>query len=166
MNIGLLNLFLLKIFKMVSIEQALQQKKPFNNTFEKIVVNLLFTNSWLAGKQKLFFNKYNLTRKQYNILRILRGANEPISTAVIRDRMVDKMSDASRIVDRLYKKGLVEKSTCDHDLRKVNVVITDESQNLLKKIDKDLETWVKSFSGLNLEEAEQLSYLLDKMRTR
>jgi len=149
---------------MAKIEDALKQKRPFENSYQKVLVNLLFTNSWLAGKQKVFFKKYNLTVKQYNILRILRGAAEPISTAIIRDRMMDKMSDASRIVDRLHKKGLVQKESCDHDQRKVNVSLTMESRSLLKKIDKEINDWLEKFSGLSKPEAEKLSALLDKMR--
>lgn len=148
----------------MKIEDALKQKKPFTSPFHKVIVNLLYTNSWLAGEQKQFFKSYNLTVKQYNILRILRGAEIPISTAIIRDRMLDKMSDASRIVDRLFKKGLVEKSTCDHDQRKVNVSLTSESIDLLSKIDKEMEIFLKNFSGLSEADANSLSDLLDKMR--
>lgn len=148
----------------MKIEDALKQGKSFDSPFHKVIVNLLYTNSWLAGKQKEFFDNYNLTVKQFNILRILRGAETPISTAVIRDRMMDKMSDASRIVERLYKKGLVEKKGCDHDQRKVNVSLTEESTKLLEIIDLEMDTFVKNLSGLSKEEAETLSGLLDKMR--
>lgn len=148
----------------MKIEDVLKQKKPFLNSFQKVIVNLLYTNSWLSAKQKEFFDQYNLTVKQYNILRILRGAGKPISTAVIRDRMMDKMSDASRIVDRLHKKGLVDKNSCDHDQRKVNVSINMESSKLLTEIDDQMGAFLSSFCGLNKNEAEHLSSLLDKMR--
>ena len=124
----------------------------------------MFSYNWMSGKQKKFFKSYNLTPKQYNILRILRGAGTAISTLTIRERMLDKMSDASRIVDRLEKKGLVKKSTCKVDNRKVDVLLTDVSIKLLKKIDKNIDKLENEFKNLTAAEAKQLSILLDKMR--
>ena len=107
----------------VKIENEIKQIKPFGSNFEKAMVNLVYTNNWLATVQKEFFKKYDLTSKQYNILRILRGAEKAISTSDIRERMLDKMSDVSRIVDRLFKKGLVDKNICPNDQRKVDCLL-------------------------------------------
>ena len=149
----------------MKIENAIKQTKPFANAYEKLVVNMLYTSTWLAAKQKDFFGQYGLTVKQYNILRILRGAGEPISTAEIRSRMLDRMSDASRIVDRLEKKNLVLKNSCPADQRKVDVTLNEKSRDLLLTIDQEIQTWQNSFLNLNEKEAESLSNLLDKMRS-
>ena len=92
----------------MSIEKDIQQQK-FRNEYHKTVVNLIFTYKWITEKTKQFFEKGDITSQQYNILRILRGAGKPLSTLQIRQRMLDKMSDTSRIVDRLVKKELVQK---------------------------------------------------------
>jgi len=138
--------------------------KPFSNSYEKVIVNMIYTNAWLKALQKEHFGKYDLTMQQFNILRILRGANEPLSTAVIRERMLEKMSDVSRIVDRLEKKDFVVKSTCESDQRKVDVGLTPKSIKVLNLIDKANATWFKDTTGLTIKEADQLSDLLDKFR--
>ncbi|HEY0039943.1 MAG TPA: MarR family transcriptional regulator, partial [Flavisolibacter sp.] len=96
------------------------------------MINLLFTYGWAIEKIKDFVAKEDITHQQYNILRILRGAHpKPLSTLQIRERMLDKMSDTSRIVDRLVLKDLVEKRTCSKDKRLVDVTITEKGQALL-----------------------------------
>jgi len=148
----------------VNIQKEIQQKKPFNSNYQKVIINLFFSNNWLGYRQKVFFQPYGLTLKQYNILRILRGAGEPLSTCNIRERMLDKMSDASRIVDRLEKKNLITKNQCKWDQRKIDVTITDSALELLSKIDFSLSEWQKNVTNLTEKEAGQLSDLLDKMR--
>lgn len=148
----------------MKIEKVINQTKPFASEYEKLIVNMVYTNIWLLNSQKEFFTAFGLTGKQYNILRILRGAGEPISTSVIRARMLEKMSDTSRIVDRLEKKKLVTKTFCAQDNRKVDVALTKEATLLLKKIDKFMVKWQANFSNLTKKEANQLSDLLDKMR--
>ena len=150
----------------VRIEEEIKQKRAFGSVFEKAMVNLVFTSNWLVSIQNDFFTQYGLTIKQYNILRILRGAGKPISTADIRSRMLDKMSDTSRIVDRMDKKGLVEKNSCKTDHRKVDVRLTKQSLLLLEQIDNNLHKWQESMINLNPKEAEQLSSLLDKLRNK
>lgn len=129
------------------------------------MVNLLFTYGWAIERIKNFVSKEDITHQQYNILRILRGAHpQPLSTLQIRERMLDKMSDTSRIVDRLIVKGLVQKSTCAKDKRLVDVVITDKGQELLKRLDDASPEMDAIMEKLTDEEAEQLSSLLDKLR--
>lgn len=149
----------------MKIEQAINQTKPFRSNHQKVMVNLLFTNNWLLQKQKAFFQSYDITGKQYNVLRILRGAGEPISTSTIRERLLDKMSDASRVVDRLYKKGLVGKNTCPSDKRLVDVFVTTDGEKLLKIIDKKSDELDQITGKLTDREAAQLSNLLDKLRS-
>jgi DNA-binding MarR family transcriptional regulator len=147
----------------MSIEKDIQQSK-FRNEYHKTVVNLIFTYNWITEKTKQFFEKGDITSQQYNILRILRGAGKPLSTLQIRQRMLDKMSDTSRIVDRLVKKELVQKVICKTDRRLVDVTITDAGMQLLDKLDSYNEQMDAMLESLSEEEAKMLNQLLDKIR--
>ncbi len=151
------------IFNM-KIKDAIQQKKPFRNEFHEAAVNLIYTLNWLTDQMSGLFRPYGLTMKQYNVLRILQGAGQPVSTSVIRERLLDKMSDTSRIVDRLYKKGLVNRDTCSNDKRLVDVSLSEKGQQLLNKMGELERQLDKILSGISKEEAQQLSHLLDKVR--
>ena len=108
----------------MSIEIEIKQNIPFTDEREKALVNLIYTQNWLNHHLKLFFKPYDITPKQYNILRILRGTNRAMSTSEIRRRMLDKMSDISRIIDRMVKKQVVKKKICPSDKRLVDIEIT------------------------------------------
>ena len=118
----------------MSLEKDINQSK-FRSEYQKAGINLIYTYNWLSEKMKALFEEHGLTPQQFNILRILRGAGEPISTLQIRQRMLDKMSDTSRIVDRLIVKTLVKKVICKADKRLVDVSITDKGKKLLGKLD-------------------------------
>ena len=129
------------------------------------MINLLFTYGWAIEKIKDFVAKEDITHQQYNILRILRGAHpKPLSTLQIRERMLDKMSDTSRIVDRLVLKELVQKRTCSKDKRLVDVTITEKGQALLARLDDAAAEMDAVMNNLSETEAEELSSLLDKLR--
>lgn len=148
----------------MALEQEIQQSK-FRNEHQKVVVNLLFTTGWLKEKTRAIFDPEDITPQQFNILRILRGSHpKPLSTLAIRDRMLEKMSDTSRIVDRLLVKGLVKKVTCTTDRRLVDILITDKGRKLLERIDLREEEMDAIVKGLNEQEAKQLNLLLDKIR--
>ena len=148
----------------MGIEKEIQQEK-FRNTRQKAMLNILFTNGWIAEKIKNILAPEDITAQQYNILRILRGSfPQPLSTLQIRERMLDRMSDTSRIVDRLVAKQLVKKVVCAKDRRLVDVTITEKGQNLLKKLDVTVIRIDDIVSGINEKEAETLSKLLDKLR--
>ncbi len=147
----------------MSLEKDINQSK-FNNEHQKVMVNIIYTANWINEKLKTFFDKADITQQQFNILRILRGAGEPISTLQIRQRMLDKMSDTSRIVDRLLLKGLVKKTICPTDKRLVDVSITAKGKKLLEKIDASQNDMEKICSQLTEEEAMVINNLLDKMR--
>jgi DNA-binding MarR family transcriptional regulator len=148
----------------VSIENDIQQVN-FVNSRQKAMINLLYTYGWVIEKIRTFLSKEDITHQQYNILRILRGSlPKPLSTLQIRERMLDKMSDTSRIVDRLVVKGLVKKSTCHKDKRLVDVVIMDKGLRLLKKLDAEADHISDIMGNLSEEDAAELSPLLDKMR--
>ncbi len=149
----------------MGIEKDIHQNK-FTSARQKAMINLLFTYGWTIEKIKNFLAREDITHQQYNILRILRGSHpQPLSTLQIRERMLDKMSDTSRIVDRLLIKGLVKKTTCSADKRLVDVTITEKGQKLLKKLDTGYDHVTEIMSNLSEKEAETLSNLLDKLRT-
>jgi DNA-binding MarR family transcriptional regulator len=147
----------------LSIEKDINQKK-FRNEHQKVIINLIYTYNWVTEQSKSILEKGDVTSQQFNILRILRGAGEPLSTLQIRQRMLDKMSDTSRIVDRLIVKGLVKKTVCKTDKRLVDVAITDKGKKLLEKLDK-FETEMDAIAGsLTEADAKSLNKLLDKIR--
>ena len=148
----------------MGLEQDIHQN-TFQNNKQKAMINLLFTYGWAIEKIKTFLSAEDITHQQFNILRILRGTHpRPLSTLQIRERMLDKMSDTSRIVDRLILKGLVQKSTCPKDKRLVDVTITEKGQKLLKSLDAQSDAMDSVMKNLSESEAKQLSDLLDKLR--
>ncbi len=148
----------------MGIEQDISQSK-FRNDYQKGVINFIYTYNWMNEKMKSFFDREKITAQQFNILRILRGAAKPISTLQIRQRMLDKMSDTSRIVDRLVLKGLVKKTICANDKRLVDVLITDKGKKLLEKLDQYETDMDAIFGALSQAEVKNLNVLLDKIRS-
>jgi MarR family transcriptional regulator, 2-MHQ and catechol-resistance regulon repressor len=147
----------------MGIDQDIQTK--FRNDYHKAAVNLIYTFNWMSEQTKEIFASADITPQQFNILRILRGSlPNPLSTLQIRERMLDKMSDTSRIVDRLIAKGLVKKGTCKTDRRLVDVMITDKGKKLLEKLDARQDEMDNVMSNLSKKEAASLSELLDKLR--
>jgi DNA-binding MarR family transcriptional regulator len=148
----------------MKIEQVIQQQKPFRNASQKAIINLIYTTNWVTDRIKSILKPYGITMQQYNVLRILRGAGEPISTSVIRERMLDKMSDTSRMVDRLHQKGLVMRTPCPDDKRLVDVRLSVRGRQLIDELDRLDRQIDQVLDGLSEEEARQLSRLLDKIR--
>ena len=148
----------------MGLEQDIQQK-TFRNEYQKATINLLYTHSWLENKLSTFFKSHNLTLQQYNVLRILKGQYpHPISTSDLRERMLDRMSDASRIVDRLYKKKLVLRKICQKDKRKVDIVLSNHGMETLKHLDHQVDQLDGFLHRLGQEEVHLLNSLLDKLR--
>lgn len=148
----------------MAIQDDIKQGK-FKSVHNKLIVNLMYTNNWLCNSQHKVLKPYGLTIQQYNVLRILRGQYpKPVRVNDIIERMLDKMSNASRLVDKLLQKELVERTECAIDRRAVDVVITQSGLGLLAQLDKKQTQWEKMFHSLNETESEQLSNLLDKMR--
>lgn len=148
----------------MSIETDIKQKK-FRSPFQKLALNLMYTTKWLEYKQLESFKEYDITPQQYNVLRILRGQQgNPIKVSDITERMLDKSSNTSRLVDKLLAKNLAKRTSCESDRRAVDVVITDEGLALLKVLDPFIEDWENRFNIISEEEAEQISALLDKLR--
>ena len=148
----------------MGIEHDIHQVK-FKSTRQKAMLNVLYTYGWMIERVKNFLADEDIRHQQFNILRILRGAApQPLSTLQIRERMLDKMSDTSRIVDRLVAKGLVKKVTCGKDKRLVDITITERGQKLLQRLDAEGDHIDDIMSNLTEQEAETLSTLLDKLR--
>jgi len=148
----------------MGIEKDINQPK-FRNEYQKAGINLTYTFNWVSEKIKQILDEYEITPQQFNILRILRGAGKPISTLQIRQRMLDKMSDTSRIVDRLLKKGMVKKVVCAGDRRLVDVTISENGLALLEKIDGRQDELDGMLKNLDEKEASVLNQLLDKIRS-
>ena len=137
----------------------------FEDNSQNAVVNIAYTEGWLNNTLRCHFEKYNLTNQQFNILRILRGQYpKPATVNLLKERMIDKMSDASRIVDRLVQKEMITRCTNNKDRRAVDVRISEKGLEILAKLDAEFKT--KDFLKKNLttEEAGQLSDLLDKLK--
>ncbi len=148
----------------MKLEEEIKQKS-FRNEFHKLAVNIIFTHGWLQTFNAQFLQKYQLTSQQFNILRILRGQHpNPASINLLKERMLDKMSDVSRLVERLRVKGLLERSTCENDRRKSDVVITEAGLNLLKEIDNFDPEFDNLFANISPSEAKTINNLLDKTR--
>jgi MarR family 2-MHQ and catechol resistance regulon transcriptional repressor len=150
----------------MGIQEEIKQTN-FRSPYQKAFINILYTNNWLQEEVRGMLQSEELTHQQFNVLRILRGSHpKPLSTLQIRERMLDKMSDSSRIVDRLMKKEHVTKTTCENDKRLVDVSITKLGLEKLLEIDKKEVLIDNSLHNLSEEEAETLSHLLDKIRKK
>lgn len=147
----------------MGIGNDIHQQK-FNSEYQKSVINIIYTYNWLREKLQDIFNREDLTMQQFNILRILRGNAAPLSTLQIRERMLDKMSDTSRIVDRLIAKGLVKKIINKTDKRLVDVSISEKGKKLLQKTDAFESEIAQLIGNLSESEAKTLNKLLDKIR--
>ncbi|WP_187260934.1 MarR family winged helix-turn-helix transcriptional regulator [Pontibacter beigongshangensis] len=146
------------------IEEEIKQH-TFQDEYHKAYINLVYTAGWLQLAQSSVFKGYGLTLPQYNILRILRGQHpKPATVSLLIERMLDKTSNASRIVDKLEAKQLVTRSQCEHDRRTVDVLITDKGLALLKEMDGLEVSGKPGFRSLSEDEARELNRLLDKIR--
>ena len=148
----------------MGIDKDIHQVR-FQNEYHRASVNILFTYGWLMEQIKNFLEPFDITPQQFNILRILRGSYpKPLSTLQLRDRLLDKMSDTSRIVDRLVVKGLVKKAISAKDRRLVDITISDKGRKLLQKLDLQQQELDGVLGNITENEAATLSKLLDKIR--
>ncbi len=149
----------------MSLEEDIKQER-FASEHSKAIINIIYTNGWLSQQHQIVFKKYGLTTPQFNILRILRGQYpNPSTVNLLIDRMLDKSSNASRIVDKLESKNLVIRKQCPTDRRAVDVFISEQGLELLREMDEHLDQWQDRIQTLDESECSQLNYLLDKLRT-
>jgi DNA-binding MarR family transcriptional regulator len=148
----------------MKIEEAIRQKK-FKSEFQKAAINIIYTASWINNKHTHLFKEYNITPAQYNVMRILRGKHpEPATVNYLIDRMLDKSSNASRIVEKLRLKKLVERVVCPEDRRAVNVLVTAKGLDILTKIDHEEEKLAAGIGKISETDAKKLNELLNKIR--
>jgi DNA-binding MarR family transcriptional regulator len=137
-------------------------KSKFANDKIKATLNILYTANWLNSKQVTFFKPFGISPQQFNILRILKGAGNPLKVQTIKDRMVERSPNATRLMDKLCAKQLIERIPCPEDRRVVHIDITKDGLKLLDQISKNLK--LDLLKNLSEKEARQLSDLLDKIR--
>ena len=148
----------------MKLEQEIGQKE-FKNEYQKMIINIMYTSHWLHNIIADNLKDFDITPQQFNILRILRGQHpNPARMHLLQERMLDKMSNASRLVERLRKKGLVVRKICRNDRRAVDVKITDSGLNLLKQLDSIENEWQKRFNNLDTKDIKNLNTILDNMR--
>jgi len=148
----------------MKLEDEIHQKK-FKSPQQKLAVNLLFTANWLNNKYAYFFKDVDITIQQFNVLRILRGQHpNTCNLKLIKERMLDRMSDASRIVDKLVLKGFAERTSCPNDRRNIDILISNKGLNLLKSLDNIDEATKKMCAALSQKQVIELNDLLDTLR--
>jgi DNA-binding MarR family transcriptional regulator len=151
---------------MASIEEEIKQQKKFTSEYEKAAVNIMFTSSWLYNLNAARFKKHDITPEQYNVLRILRGAYpKPLMLGDVTCRMLDKSSNATRLVEKLRMKGYVIRELCPTNRRQVDITITEKGLSLLTKLDNEAEEWQNSLKTITKSEAQELNRILDKLRS-
>ncbi len=137
-------------------------KSNFASIKVKALLNIIYTAGWINSQQVDFFKPYGISPQQYNILRILRGGAEAMSVNSIKDRMIERAPNATRLMDKLCDKNFIERIACASDRRVVHIAITGVGLKLLSQIDKKFNRDL--LKNLNNKEAKQLSALLDKIR--
>lgn len=146
------------------MEDEIQQKK-FKSDQHKLAINIFYTYNWLSYQNQQKFKNADITVQQFNVLRILRGQHpKACNLKLVKERMLDRMSDASRIIDKLKSKGFVERHECPNDRRNVDLLITEKGLDLLKSLDHLDEDFKTIFENLGTAEIKQLNDLLDKAR--
>lgn len=147
----------------MSLEDDIQSK--FGSEHQKAAINVLFTSSWLRNANAVRLKKHDVTPEQYNVLRILRGSHpKKLMLAEITSRMIDKSSNATRLVEKLRQKGCVKRELCENNRRQVDISITEKGLALMRAIDAEEGEWVDKLKNLSKAEAAELNRLLDKLR--
>jgi MarR family 2-MHQ and catechol resistance regulon transcriptional repressor len=146
----------------MKIEERVQAN--FSSEQQKVIINLRITSNVIAAHQQQFMDRFDLTMPQFNILRILRGAKGPINVNTVKDRMIERSPNTTRLMDKLIEKGLIERIRCEQDRRVVYVNISDLGQDLLSQIDETPDFLNLTHPTISDLEATQLSDLLDKLR--
>ena len=145
---------------MGDISKDINSKFPNNKV--KALLNIIYTANWISAKQNTFFKPFGISQQQFNVLRILRGAGEPLKVQTIKERMLERAPNATRLMDKLCDKNFIERIACSEDRRVVHIQITDDGLKLLEVIAKEMKD--DYIENLTEEEAGRLSNLLDKLR--
>jgi DNA-binding MarR family transcriptional regulator len=149
---------------MGNLEKEIQQKK-FLSERHKAAINIIYTAGWVNCINSRLMKEFDLSPQQFNVLRILRGQYpSPASVGLVQDRMLDKSSNASRLIDKLKQKGLIDRHECPRDRRQVDVRITRKGLDILDELDKRMPELAKHFETITEDEARELNRILDKLR--
>ncbi len=148
----------------MGIEAEIKQN-TFSTEQEKAAINILYTASWIESKNLKRLKPFGITTQQFNVLRILRGSHpKKLMLSDIASRMIDKNSNATRLVEKLRTNNLVTREQCKDNRRQVDINITDKGLDLLAAIDEGTDTWINNFKNLSTNEFKSLNALLDKLR--
>lgn len=148
----------------MELEKEIRQEK-FRSEQHKAALNIMFTNNWLQAQTAAVMKKFKLTPQQYNVLRILKGQHpRPAMLGLVQERMLDRMSNASRLVDKLLAKGLVERRQCPGNRRQVDIWLTDQGLDLLQTMADPLRQMEGNLENVTREEARELNRILNKLR--
>ena len=148
----------------MKLEDEIKQSK-FKSEYHKLGVNIIYTANWLTLHHTKKCKEHDITPEQFNLLRILRGQYpKPATVNLLIERMLNKMSNASRLVEKLRQKGLVERLICKDDRRACDVVISKKGLGLLTKIDREENEWNRLITHISEDEAKKINTLLDKLR--
>ncbi len=159
-----IHVFGLYIESAMKLEEAIQQKK-FVSERQKANLNIMYTSSWITAKISSVLKPFGISPQQFNILRILNGQKgQPATVKLLTERMIDKMSNTSRLVEKLKSKGLVDRRECEQDRRRVDIFLTDKGFKVMSDCSGEIEKNVESSLNLTEVEAESLNQLLDKIR--
>lgn len=149
----------------MKLENEIKQTKPFRSEIQKLMLNISFTSSWLNSQFTSLLKPYGISPPQYNVLRILKGKYpDSYCNQDITQRMIDKSSNATRIVDKLIEKKLASRNENNSDRRLVNIMITKNGLELLKVIEKNTQEQQFTFYGMNEEKAKLMNEWLDELR--
>lgn len=148
----------------MSLEKDIKQEK-FEDEFQKVAVNILYTSSWLYNINADRLKAHDITPEQFNVLRILRGSHPTsLMLAEVTCRMLDKSSNATRLVEKLRVKGLVKREICEGNRRQVDISITSKGLAILTKTDSTVDVWLGTLKNISKAEAHELNRILDKLR--
>jgi MarR family transcriptional regulator, 2-MHQ and catechol-resistance regulon repressor len=147
------------------LEEEIKTEK-FESPFQRTLLNIIFTGYWIGDHESALFKPYDISVQQYNVLRILRGQKgNAINLNEIQQRMLHKSSNATRLVEKLRQKGMVERIVCEENRRKVEITITDKGLKLLEELGPKVKSMEEQLLGkLTSQEVEALGELLDKLR--
>jgi DNA-binding MarR family transcriptional regulator len=149
----------------MSLEEDIRQEH-FQSDHQKAAINILFTGSWLYNINAGYLKKFGITPEQFNVLRILRGSYpKPMMLAEITERMIDRSSNCTRLVEKLRQKELVSREICENNRRQVDISITDKGLQTLKKIDLKIPSWIETMNKISKAEVNELNRILDKLRS-
>lgn len=149
----------------MKIEDEIKQGR-FENEFQKATLNILVTASWLSGQVNSILKKFGISQAQFNVLRILRGQkSQPCALGTITERMIDKMSNATRLVEKLRVSGYVTREVCPQNRRKVDIMITQAGLDLLAKIDPLINQKFEEINKVDNNDLKKLNEVLDQLRS-